>query len=500
MANLLPVVVLLPLVGAILTSLTTHLGPRRLTPLISTVTTALVLAAGCAVAFQVGSSGPLMLVLGGWETPVAIALMSDGFSAAMLLMTAGVGLVVCVFASATPEITGGYWFWPLWLFLLAGLNAVYVSADLFNTYVALELLTVAAVALVALGGRAALLPALRYLLIAVLGSLLFLLGVALVYAETGTLATFGAAEETTGGLVLLVALGVMTLGLAIKVALFPLHSWLPPAHAGAPAAVSPLMSALVIKAAFFVLARMWINLSQGSAPTELAYVLGAVGSVAALWGAALALRQSKLKRVVAYSTVAQVGYFFLLFPLVIAGDGAASALAWEGALVFLFAHGLAKAAMFMAAGSFAHAHGTDELEQLRGAAARMPVASMSMAIAGVSLAGLPPTLAFVGKWQLLHASIESGQWWWIPVLLIGGLLTFAYTARVLRILLDTEDADDQQAKVEQGKFTTVRTDYHPIPQRMQYPALLLAVLTIVLGLRSIDLTELLQAGAAMGGL
>ncbi|MCW4353965.1 proton-conducting transporter membrane subunit [Hoyosella sp. YIM 151337] len=496
MSNLLPALVLLPLAGAVLTALTTR-ASAAWSARLGTVVTAVLMIGAAAVAYGVWAGGTLVYPLGGWETPVAIALVSDGFSAVMLVLTAAVGFAVCVYAGGSENVTGGPWFWPLWLFLLAGLNAVYVSGDLFNTYVALELLTVAAVAMVALGGRDALLPALRYLLIAVLGSFLFLLGVAFLYAETGTLETAGAARETAGGTVMLIAVGAMTLGLAIKAALFPLHAWLPPAHAGAPAAVSPLMSALVIKAAFFILVRIWTMLSGDAAPVVLAYALGIVGAIATVWGGVLALRQKKLKRVVAYSTVAQVGYFFLLFPLVVAGGEDAAALAWEGALLFLFAHGLAKAAMFMAAGSFAHAHGSDELDRLRGTATRMPVASTSLAIAGVSLAGLPPTLAFVGKWQLLHASLAAGQWWWLPVLLLGGLLTFAYTARVLAILLDNSDGAAHPVRAEQGKFPRVRGDQRAIPPRMQYSALALAVLTILLGLRSVELTELLQIVAVV---
>ncbi|GGC61265.1 sodium:proton antiporter [Hoyosella rhizosphaerae] len=494
MPDLLPMLVLLPLVVLPVVALLTLSGHVVAARAVAIAATGGVTVLAFVVAVTVSTSGPLQLALGGWEPPVAIVLAADGFSAAMLVLTGVVGILVAIYGSASQTLTGGPWFWSLWLLLLAGLNAVYVSADLFNTYVALELVTVAGVALVALGGGAAQRAALRYLLIAVLGSLLFLLGIAFVYAETGTLTLVQAGLRIDGGTTLFVALGAMTLGLAVKTALFPLHSWLPPAHAGAPAAVSPLMSALVIKASFFVAVRMWTVLAGESAPVMLANAVGAVGAVGTVWGGILALRQTKLKKVIAYSTVAQVGYLFLLFPLVVAGGPNAAALAWQGVLLIAVAHGLAKASMFMAAGSLAYAYGSDELDVLRGTASRLPTASMAIAIAGVSLAGLPPTLAFVGKWQVLRASLESGQWWWVPVLLVGGLLTFAYIGRVLAILLDSHGDDDRGGNDgERTNQVAVR-----VPVRMQWTALVLAVATIVLGVRSLEVADLLHV-TLMGG-
>jgi multicomponent Na+:H+ antiporter subunit D len=477
--------VLGPLAGAVVTALV----PERTAKWWGAALTAAAAVGSLVVTVTVASDGPLRLALGGWAPPVGISLRADGFAAALLMLTALVGVAVSVFATAA--VTLSRWFWPLWLFLLAGLNAVYLAADLFNTYVALELVTVGAVALVALGGRAALGPALRYLFVAVLGSFAFLTAVALVYARTGTLDIAQAGERMPDDGLALAVLGIVALAMALKTALFPLHGWLPPAHAGAPAAVSPIMSALVIKASFAVLVRVWVEFASAPGAVVLAQFLGILGALGVLWGSVLALRQSALKRVVAYSTVAQVGYFFLLFPLLTpalaadAGPDAAAAAqyAWGGILILVLAHGLAKAAMFIAAGALVAGYGTDRLYALRGSASRFPTLAWAFGASGVALAGLPPALAFAGKFQAMSATLASGQWWWMVVLLLGGLLTLAYTARVLAIML----------RVDAGS-----ADPAPVAARMQWSAVILALLAVLLGLRSVEIIDLLDVGAVEG--
>ncbi|WP_203336225.1 complex I subunit 5 family protein [Nocardioides limicola] len=493
MNDTLGALVLLPLGGAVLAALLPRHGPW-----VGIVTAAATLALALTTAAAVYRSGPRHLELAGWGAPLGIDLRADGLSAAMLALTAVVGVATTVYATGSDAASGRPLFWPLWLALWSGLNAVYVSGDLFNTYVALELVGLSAVALVALGGRDAYPPALRYLFVAVLGSLAYLLGVALVYAEAGTLDIVEAGERLDGATTAVTALtatalAVMALGLALKTALFPLHAWLPQAHAAAPSAVSAILSALVVKASLFVLVRVWFVVFGGAATPGAAQLLGILGTVAVVWGAVLALRQPRLKPIVAYSTVAQVGYLFLLFPLATPGLGEAAGTTaaqaayagWTGALGLALAHGLAKAAMFMAAGTLALAHGSDRLTDLRGAATRMPMSTLTFGLAGASLAGLPPTFGFVGKWQLLQASLISGQWWWLPVLLVGGLLTAAYTVRVLGATVNPPDAE--------------LAPLAPVPRRMEWAALSMAALAVMLGVSSSGLLGLLGVGAPVGG-
>lgn len=393
---------------------------------------ALGLIAAIGVAARVYRLGPQRHAVGDWAAPLGIGLYADGLAAVLLLMTATIALTVAWYAR-------GYfgadrhtaYFWPLTGFLIAAINALYLSADAFNLYVTLELLGLAAVGLVAVGGGAtALAAALRYLLAALLGSLFYLMGVALLYGAHGTLALGELAALLSPGPLAWTALALMTVGLALKTALFPLHTWLPPAHGGAPAPVSALLSALVVKASFYLLLRLWFDVFAGVVTVAAAQALGALGAGAILWGSWLALRQAQLKMLVAYSTVAQLGYLFLLFPLAAHGIGAEAA--WNGGVYLVLAHAFAKAAMFLAAGAMVLAAGHGEIARLDGIGARLPLALFSFALAAVSLMGLPPSGGFIAKWLLLEAALASGQWWWIVVMIAGGLLTAAYLFRVLR--------------------------------------------------------------------
>lgn len=479
--------VFVPLVGAVIALVV----PQRTGTGVALLTAAGTCAAAVATVRAVLTGGPLRLPLGGWGAPLGVDLQADGLTAAMVAMTAAVLLLVTVYATGTRQLAGSRVGWPLWLLLWAGLNAVYVSADLFNTYVALEVMGLAAVSLVALGGRDALAPALRYLFVAVLGSLAYLLAVALVYGETGTLDVAEAGQRMTPGAVSSAVLALVAVGMALKTALFPLHAWLPPAHSAAPAAVSPVLSALVVKASFYVLVRVWSAVLPDSGGAA-GPVLGVLGALAVVWGAALALRQERLKRVVAYSTVAQVGYLFLLFPLVAPGlagaaPSAPAAAGWAGALTLAIGHGMAKSALFMSAGTLATAHGGDDLGRLKGAATRMPMSVMTIAVAGVSLAGLPPTIGFVGKWQLLQSSFAGGQWWWAVLLLGGTLLTVAYVGRMMASTFGEPGADEDLPPLR------------PVARRTEVVPLVLAVAAAVLGVAFVGVLDLLAVGAPVSG-
>lgn len=474
---LLPWLVFLPLIGAGVTSLL-----PRARGVVSAALGVLNLVLTIALTVAVATEGTISLELAGWAPPVGIMLRLDAWSALFLAMTAVVGLVVTWYATGSAQARGTEGFWPVWLLLLAGLNGVYLTADLFNTYVTLELITVAAVGLVALGGRSSWSAALRYLFIAVLGSLMFLMAVGLVYAQTGSLHLPDIVGHGSPGIPL-AATVLATAGLALKSALVPMHTWLPPAHAGAPTAVSPLMSALVIKASFYVAFRWWSATPGPELSAALGQAVGVLGVVAIIWGSVMAFRQDRLKRVVAYSTVAQVGYFFLVFPL-LTSDAADAHRAAHGVVLFAIGHGLAKAAMFLATGALMHAHGSDDLRVLGGAVDRLPAPVFAFGIAGISLAGLPPTLAFIGKWELLQAGLSSGQWWWVIAVVAGGLLTAAYVGRALRLLMTSEEAHAADSDAEAPALTA-------IPARMIWAPVVLTVILVVVSFSALPLIDLL---------
>ncbi|MDP3842291.1 MAG: proton-conducting transporter membrane subunit [Oxalobacteraceae bacterium] len=444
---------------------------------------ALTLQLGVALmlANRVAADGPGIHRVGGWEAPLGIELAADGLSAVMLLLTQAVALPLALYARAyfAGQPQGLRYFWPLTGYLLAAMNALFLSADVFNLYVTLELVGLAAVGLVAAKGSAgAVAAALRYLLVTLLGSGAYLFGVALLYGAYGSvslsvLAPLIAADAPQA--VRLAAI-LMVTGLMLKTALLPFHFWLPPAHGGAPAPVSALLSALVIKASFYLIVRLWFALFQPLATPAAAQLLGALGSGAILWGSVMALRQTRLKMLVAYSTVAQIGYLFLLFPLLTHSTSGAAHSAFQGALMQVLAHGTAKAAMFAAAGAMILSAESEDIAHLAGVSGHQPLSVFTFALAGVSLMGLPPSAGFLAKWLLIDAAIDSGQWGWIAVMIAGGLLTAAYVFKVLR-----------HAFLHSDQVTV----YRPLPRMLEWPAFLLACASLALGLRASELLQLL---------
>jgi len=388
-----------------------------------------------------GAGGELVYLLGNWAPPLGVALRADAASALMLVAVAVVISGIAVYACgdfSTPrsarEARAPLTFWILLLAVWGSLNLVLVGGDLFTLYVALELLTFAAVPLVCLDGRGETLQsALRYLLFALLGSMFYLLGAVLLYGSYGTLDIALLAARLRPEAVPFAAAALMTAGLLAKTALFPLHIWLPPAHAGAPAAASAVLSALVIKGSWFLVVRLWLKAMPSLAGLASMQVLAGLGAAAIVLGSIVALRQERLKLLIAFSTLAQIGYLFLMFPL--AFDPASAQLAagnaLAGGIMQAVSHATAKAAMFMAAGSIYAALGHDRLEGLTGIGRAMPVSMLAFALSGLALVGLPPSGAYLAKELLLEAAAQSAQWWWTIVIQAGGMLTASYVLLVL---------------------------------------------------------------------
>jgi len=464
-------VILLPLAGAV----SCFLWPRRAVTL-GLITALGVVACVAGLGWQVVEQGAQRYAVGGWGAPMGIDLYVDGLSVLMLMVTALVGLGISVYSSGYFDRDKAIHFWPLWMFLWTALNALFLSADIFNLYVTLELLGLAAVALVALaGGADALTGAMRYLLVSLLGSLAYLLGVALLYHSYGSVDIAILAQRVEPSPAVWAAVGLMSAGLLLKTALFPLHFWLPPAHASAPVPVSALLSALVVKASFYILLRLWLEVFP---PTNaaLGQLLGLLGAAAVLWGGLQALRQTRLKMLIAYSTVAQLGYLFLAFPL-------GTSIAWKGALYLLLSHAVAKAAMFMAAGNILRFGGHDRIADLDRVAQRLPLTLTAFGLAGVSSMGLPPSGGFIAKWLLLDAALRAGQWWWAIILILGGLLAAAYVFKVIGHAFTQAEVTHEAGAV---------------PATVEWAALALALAAILLGLVALWPLALMEIGSPFG--
>jgi formate hydrogenlyase subunit 3/multisubunit Na+/H+ antiporter MnhD subunit len=418
--------------------------------------------------------------VGGWSTPLGIELYADGLSLLMLIATALVGFGVSVYSASYFKYEDAIRFWPIWLFLLAALNALFLSADIFNLYVTLELMGLAAVALAALtGSKAALSGAMRYMLATLLGSLFFLLGVVLLYHGFGSVDIAVLAERIVPSPVVWATLGLMSTGLMLKAALFPLHFWLPPAHASAPAPISAILSALVVKASFYILLRLWLEIFGPIVGENVGTIFGLLGSAAILWGSVQALRQTRLKLLVAYSTVAQIGYLFLACPLAIN----TGVTAWNAVVYLALSHALAKAAMFLAAGNLLRFGGHDRIADLDRVVQRLPLTAWAFALGGVSIMGLPPSGGFIGKWLLLETALSQGRWGLVAIMILGGLLAAAYIFKVLG-----------------HTFTQAAVTHEPraVSLSMEWAAFLLALGAILLGFLALPVLTLLGIGTPFG--
>lgn len=462
--------VLCPLGTAVATVAVGNLRTLRALAVLGAVLT---LASTLQLAWGVHLQGALELVAGGWRPPLGIRLRADGLSA-VLLPSLGVVSALCLWAR-WDELRGGLErarSVPAWFFAWAALDALLLSADLFNLYVALELTSLSAVALIASDESASPVDAaLSYLLASLPGSLTYLLGVGILYGEVGVLDLTTLAALPLHSKALRAAGALMAVGLSLKAALFPLHAWLPQAYREASPATGAFLSGVLGKAPFLVLARCAASLA-GADRLGGTGALALLGGLSLAWAALLAFRARRALALVAWSSISQAGYLFLVFDL-------SSAAAWHGAVLLAVSHALAAPALFLSVGVLRDLSAQDRVAGIRGLARAVPVAGFSLGLAALTLVGLPPSGGFLGKWLLLHAAFAEHRTAVMLTLLLGGLLTAAYAFR----LVEGAFARAQPAMSVHSP--------HPVSARI---ALTLSVASVATGVLPAPLLALLSRG------
>jgi multicomponent Na+:H+ antiporter subunit D len=459
----LPVFVAIPLVTAFLLPTFGKKGKAAATVIANLVTVSLLVLAVVSI-IQLSSGDDPMTVykIGKWPIPRGINLVLDGLSALLLVAIGVVATAAMLFSARYMEqYTAKAKYLSLFLLMVAGMNGVVLSGDIFNLFVFLEIASLASYALVGFGCEHEELEAsFKYMVLGSIGSIFILLGIALVYGNTGSLnmAYISKAIASSGlNAGLAFALGLFTAGFGLKAALVPFHAWLPDAHPSAPAPISAMLSGVIIKAlGVYALARVVFNVFGVS--IQIGWVLIVLGLLSMLVGAFLAIGQWDIKRLMAYSSISQLGYVVLgigLGGLIIAkGDDLAwASLAILGGLFHLVNHAVYKSLLFLTSGSVQMATGTREMREMGGLAERMPVTRAVCLVASASIAGVPPFSGFWSKLILVIAAIQAHFYWVAAVIVFVSLCTLIMYLKVQRYVFLGELPENlQQTKENKGSM------------------------------------------------
>jgi len=420
--------------------------------------------------------------------PIGIEYVLDPLAAFMATVVTSVGFVAMIYFRPSLEhespdriITGQ----AIALLLLAGLSGMIVTGDLFNLFVFLEISSLSAYALVAVGETRAPVAAFRYLILGSLGGSFYVLGVGFLYFSTGSLNMADVGQRLAAipdSRAVAAAATLIAVALALKMALFPLHLWLPDAYTYAPSAVAGLIPPIMTKVAAYVLIRIFLQVFSPRYSIAQVPILPVVGWLAAagiVFGSLMAIAQKDLRRMLAYSSVSQIAYVGL-------GFGMANPLGLVGALLHILNHAFMKGCLFFVAGAIRFRTGRVEISRFAGLGKRMPWTMAAFTIAALSMIGIPPAAGFFSKWYLLLGAIEIGNGWFVAVILLSSLLNAAYFFRVLE---NVYGKDSPQEKNDAAGSDP--------PASMLAPILLLAGGVLVFGLlNSVIVTQILQPIAA----
>lgn len=438
MTHALALQVVVPLLAAPLCVLLRGFAPA----LLATSVSAFCLVNSIWMLVEVTNHGTLQYSFGGIEMPFGIEYRLDLLGAFVLVVVAAVSAMTTAWAARTRVFEIGdarrNLFFANWLMCVTGLSGITVTGDLFNVFVFLEIASLSSYVLVAHGPeRRALVAAYRYLVMGTIGATFLLIGIGLLYAVTGTLNMADIARllpEVAQPRALATALAFITVGLSLKVAVFPLHLWLPGAYAFAPAAVSALLAGTATKVAFYLWLRFFFSIHSPTAPfagLPLEQILMPLGLVSAVIGSVMAIFQNEPKRLLAWSSIAQIGYL-------VVGLSLATAAGVTASLAHLASHALVKSGLFMALGAIVMRLGIVGrpllLADLHGLARRMPGTTAAIVVGGAGLIGMPLTSGFISKWLLIEALFDGQHWVAVALLVLSSLLSLVYVGRIVDAL------------------------------------------------------------------
>jgi len=427
-------IIVIPLISAVLTPL---MGLRKevLSYLCAITALSLCTLASVHTLYTVLTEGSIHYHLGGWPPPFGIELVVDHLNGMMLVIVSVISLLVAVYSyrSIEQELPGkAVYFYTVYLLQVTGFLGILITGDLFNLYVFLEIASLAGYALIAVGEDGAPVACFRYIVMGTIGACFYLLGVGYIYISTGSL-NMADVHLLMQGLydskVIAAAIAFILTGLAIKMALFPLHIWLPDAYTKAPSATSALIAPLMTKISIYVMIRILFSVFGISLFVEL-FPLNKImvwaGFAAICGGAVMALAQTDFKRMLCYILVAEVGYM-------VGGLGLANAVAIRGAILHILNDAVMTAGLFTVAGIIMHKIKSRRLADFEGLFRRMPFTMSAFVVCALSMIGVPPTCGFFSKWYLIQGAMLAGEWPFVAALLGSSLINVILFFRIIEV-------------------------------------------------------------------
>ena len=482
-------IVLLPLTASLLCMLFSRIRKN----LGSWIVMASILGAfinACIVLEKVISSGGKTwhYYMGGWMPPVGIEFALDPLNSILAVVITFISLMVSLYSRPFVKDedwlhVGGYY--TLFGLLTVGLSGMIITGDVFNLYVYLEIMSLSGYGLIALGGRKSMLAAFRYLLIGTIGASLYLLGVGYLYSMTGTLNMADLAQRVVPHLnspLFAIAVACFIIGFGIKMALFPLHGWQPDAYTFAHPGAAAFIAGCMSKAPAYALIRFVYYIFKVDNPVmhSALNVLGILGVAGILIGSIMAMAQYDFRRMLAYSSVAQIGYIAI-------GLAMGNMYGFIGAVLHVINHAFMKSSLFLVIGGIEYRFGEVNLYRLGGMNKKMTISTITVLLASLSMIGLQPTCGFFSKWYLMLGAYTGAQYFYIAVLVISSLLNAIYFFRIIEQMFVQREASLTEVHPHQGKLG--------LPLSMVIPILVGGIMILVLGFYSVDIvTDVIKLG------
>lgn len=474
--NIVPLLIITPLLGASLPLIAQFTG-RAISGHISIVVMSIHSALSLILLKAMFESERIIYEIGGSTFgrqgyyTVGVELLADNLSTSLVLLTSIVGLTTIIYAFKSGEAKSTTFSGIL--ILLGGITGMILTHDIFNLFVFMEITGIAAYALIATGKSKSALSSLKYLLAGTVGASLYLLGVGFLYMATGTLNMTDLANVLSGvsfvpnplyeDPLVKMSFGLMITGLMIKSAIFPLHTWQPSAYDKAPNILTPLIASVISTASVYVIIRIIFDvftIEFFSANPAILNIVMLLSGLSVIAGSILAVTQTNIKRILAYSSVAQFGLIIISMNLAAQNPAAINSLI--GGITHLIGHGIMKAGLFTGAGILIAAASSKKLQEMQGIGKKLKTTPIAFAILGIALIGIPPSIGFLGKWYMLLGAIETGSTIVTSLILFSTLLTLAYTAKIIEAFYFKNKRGNKEFEFDNLRLTAYIVAFYAI--------------------------------------